>query len=582
MKHIRNRNILELPGIESWRNQLSEKKVEMLEKSWAGTYREHVTPHLPVEKLACHYSDDMGRKTKELITVMGTILLQQVFDLTDEQTRDQLAFNQQWHYALDTFRFEEQVIGLKTLWNVRNIMVKGEIASDLFRDITDRFSDVFNVDTHFQRIDSTHINSNMAKIGRVRLVARAITKFIKNLKRGHENEYNSKIPQEIKDRYEDEKGTNYFGKSRPSNSRKRLQEVCNDLYYIIERFKYSDEIKSMYSYKLMERIFGEHCRIDEGKVVVIPSKEVSSDSIQNPSDIDATYDGYKGQGYQAQIMETYTVDKKESDSEDVEERDKDAQLNLITYAEAEPAHNHDSNALEPAIEEVESQNLKPEELSGDTHYGSEKNMEYARDNGVELIAPQPGKVPQKDMSEFKIDTESLEIIECLMGEKPYKVKYNKKGTVSARWSKQVCGKCKYRGSCPIKEGKKDYILRYKKKEIKCLLRRQYESSEEFIEKYRYRAGIEGTNSYYKRKTGVEYLRYRGLEKVIFAVKMKALGINIFRAVNYCRKMRKREEINNNIQPDFCLDYLLIMLFSAIINFFTVFRERSENRLVYCH
>jgi len=87
MKHIRNRNILELPGIESWRNQLSEKKVEMLEKSWAGTFREHVTPHLAVEKLAFHYSDDMGRKTKELTTVMGTILFQQIFDLTDEQTR---------------------------------------------------------------------------------------------------------------------------------------------------------------------------------------------------------------------------------------------------------------------------------------------------------------------------------------------------------------------------------------------------------------------------------------------------------------------------------------------------------------
>jgi len=35
-------------------------------------------------------------------------------------------------------------------------------------------------------------------------------------------------------------------------------------------------------------------------------KDISSDSLQNPSDPDATYDGHKGQGHQIQIMETYT------------------------------------------------------------------------------------------------------------------------------------------------------------------------------------------------------------------------------------------------------------------------------------
>ncbi|MBU4443820.1 transposase [bacterium] len=108
-------------------------------------------------------------------------------------------------------------------------------------------------------------------------------------------------------------------------------------------------------------------------------------------------------------------------------------------------------------------------------------------------------------------------------------------------------------------------------------------SEEFIEKYRYRAGIEGTNSCYKRKTGVEHLRYRGLKKVRFAVKTKALGINIFRVVNYCRIIRKREENNYSIQPKFCLNYLFVIIFSVIIiNFIAFFREKSENRLVYCH
>jgi hypothetical protein len=41
------------------------------------------------------------------------------------------------------------------------------------------------------------------------------------------------------------------------------------------------------------------------KVSIKANKEVPSDSLQNPSDPDASYDGHKGQGYQMQVAETY-------------------------------------------------------------------------------------------------------------------------------------------------------------------------------------------------------------------------------------------------------------------------------------
>jgi len=67
------------------------------------------------------------------------------------------------------------------------------------------------------------------------------------------------------------------------------------------------------------------------------------------------------------------------------------------------------------------------------------------------------------------------------------------------------------------------------KEVRSIIRRQHEKSYEFIERYRYRAGVEAAISQYDRKTGVKRLRYRGLESVSFAAKLKALGVNIFRA-----------------------------------------------------
>ena len=42
------------------------------------------------------------------------------------------------------------------------------------------------------------------------------------------------------------------------------------------------------------------------EIEVKPPKEVPSDSLQIPSDPDAGYSGHKGQGYQVQILETYS------------------------------------------------------------------------------------------------------------------------------------------------------------------------------------------------------------------------------------------------------------------------------------
>ena len=96
-------------------------------------------------------------------------------------------------------------------------------------------------------------------------------------------------------------------------------------------------------YTLMLRLLGEQCIVgndqDDGeKITIKPNREVPSDSLQNPSDPNATYDGHKGKGYQVQVAETYRTE------------DEAPALSLITHIDVEPAHLHDSEALIPAIE----------------------------------------------------------------------------------------------------------------------------------------------------------------------------------------------------------------------------------------
>ncbi len=527
MIKIRPRNISYFKGMEPWRGRLNKKKIELLQKSWAGVFKDHILQTLPIEEVSKQYSSSMGCPSKDLVTVIGACVLQQIFDFTDVETRDQLAFNEQWHYALDNFNVDDHVISLKTLWNMRNLLVKNDLSKQAFNHATDKLAEVYQVDTRFQRLDSVHIHSNMAQLGRVRLLSRTITSFLRNLKRHDKELYNSADLSELRSRYEKEKNDTYFGNVKPSGSNQRLEEIAQDLHYLIDYFSEHLSITSMNSYKLLRRVFSEQCSLEEEQVIVKAAKEVSSDSIQNPCDPDAGYDGHKGQGYQVQLMETYS--KKETNC-DLEREE--SSLNLITYVEVESADHHDSAALEPALAEVESRDMSPDELSADALYGSDANRQKASEYGVDLISPVPGRKPERDLSSFVFNEDNREIEQCPSGNTPWKIKHNKKDSITAIWSQETCESCSIKDKCPVIQSKQGYRLNYKKKNVRTILRRQEEQSAAFKEKYRYRSGIEATNSRYIQMTGARRLRYRGLDRIDYAAKLKALGINIFRAARH--------------------------------------------------
>ena len=109
---------------------------------------------------------------------------------------------------------------------------------------------------------------------------------------------------------------------------------------------------------------------------------------------------------------------------------KEESLNLITHVDVEPAHNSDANALIPAIEAAEKQNLKPQELIADTLYGSDDNCEHAKQHEVELIAPTMGSVEKTNLilADFKFSAKG-EVVACPCGHVPAKVKKRKRVSI---------------------------------------------------------------------------------------------------------------------------------------------------------
>ncbi len=536
---IRIKNHKQRQLFDPWRH-LSPKRRRMLDEDWPGLFREHLLEELPVDQMLPHFTDGIGRPSKELHTVLGVLLLQQTMDLTDRAAIEQLCFNIQWHYALNIPEESDDAkyISEKTLYSMRQVMIDNHLDEMMFDAISDKLAMVFGVDTKDQRIDSVHIKSNMRRLGRISIFSQTIFKFLVNLKRQHRILFDA-IDENIIARYWGKKALAAFSMVKPSESDKTLKTVSTDLFDLIEQFKDQPAVGSMHSYKLMQRVLADQCDLSsdtEGKKVTIKKPaDIPADSLQNPSDPDATFSGHKGQGYQVQVMETF------SRCEDKDEKQK--QLNLITHVNVQTACEHDSHALAPAIADTRVRGIGPEKLLADTLYGSDTNDRIAQVATVELVAPTHKGRGKDLLSQFSFDEKGLVTV-CPAGHRPDNTSpKTKRSNYSAGFDLQRCLACPLSSQCPVKPGKKKAYLRYSAKRYRLAKRRALEASEAFIDDYRWRAGVEATMSEFDRRTGVKKLRVRGMPAVRFYARMKATGLNLLRAGAVRKARRKAQEAN---------------------------------------
>jgi hypothetical protein len=530
-----------------------------LENSWAGVFRTFLFEKLPVQRLKLYFSTDMGRPSKELYVMLGALILQQMLDLSDKEVQGQIAFDDRWRYALDITDHSDEsgYICEKTVWTYRQMVIEENLYSILFDGLTDALRTAFDVDTDTQRLDSTHVQSNMRKLGRIRIFAETIRKFLTNLKRQHKDLFDIRIQEQFKERYLAKENAGCFSQVKPSETAKTLQQLSKDLFYLVEHFKDNESVCRMNSYQLMQRVLKEQCTVnrsdDDPEITIKAPKDVPSDSLQNPSDPDAGYNPHKGQGYSAQLLETCNRKK------DIPEEEKQLQLDLFTYADATPAHVRDSGAVEQAIEETESRDCKPKELDADSAYGGDDNVQTASEHDVELVSPVHCTDGKKGLGikHFECDQETGTVTACPQGHTAINRYRTPKGRLVSRFDHTLCHKCPQRDQCPIIIRKASASLYYTDKQFRLAVRRQYEETEEFRERYRWRAGIEASNSRLKSQTGAGRLRYRGLKNVRYAIKLKALGLNILRATRVYTARNRRQNREKSVSDLF---YKLFLIF----------------------
>ena len=172
---------------------------------------------------------------------------------------EELEFNLLWHHAL-RLEMEEAHLAQKTLHNFRVRLMEHDGGRLAFCETTDRIIEAMGVRTGKQRLDSTHVMSNIAVLTRLGLFCETVRLFLVAVSREHPG-LGEGVRDGLAQRYLKESGeASGYEDARSGDGRRRLSVCARDVYRLVDRFR-GTAVVEMEEYGLLERLLHEQCHV---------------------------------------------------------------------------------------------------------------------------------------------------------------------------------------------------------------------------------------------------------------------------------------------------------------------------------
>lgn len=477
--------------------------VENLQKSWAEQFYQNIFLSIDEDPFAVLYSREYSRPNKPVNILVSLLILKELHGLTDDELMGALYFDYRYQYALGISDFESETLSINTITNFRQRLVAYEAKHkiDLLKQATDTISNqlanVIELDRSMARMDSFMMSSSCKKLTRLELVYKVVEAMVKAL-----HKLNASFVPATFNEYLEEKTQNevlYHTKNAEAGSKLDKQFTqATELYRYVNRHP---EWHKLSEYQRLARLLNDQClETEEGDLIPIEATKLSSDSLQNPTDPDATYRTKGGEGYVG-----YSVNL-------VEVRDQEKKIGLILSHEIEKNIHSDAKfgqsfvEHDPLAEDIHS-------LSADGAYYRQETIQAAKNKGIEInLSNMVGRKVNKDtlpVNQFVINEQSM-IMRCPAGYEPVHAKHDsKKNIYTAKFDKGACDLCLFREQCPMSEQKKYNTVRFTQLKLQSDTFRSSMNSERHKELSRFRAGVEGVVSALRRGFLVDHLPVRG-------------------------------------------------------------------------
>jgi len=501
-------------------NNMPKYLKEILENSWAHPFQKYIFPNINEERFEVLYSDNpASRPNSPVNVIIGLLVIKDLFDQTDEELIGSLYFDDRYQYALRTTSFEKQPVSINTLTNFRNRAYDyyEETGIDLIQQETEAISKLMaqylQIDGQKARMDSFMVSSSCKNLSRIELVYKVNSNFIKLL-----DEISSdSIPKECKAYLEKGHKNETIYKTRNKDTESKLEFLLKQSKLLYEvGLDMGEKVTDTEEFKLLQRMLNEQTKDDDNSDQLVPkdNKEISSDSLQNPSDPDATYRCKYGDniGYTVNVLEIF-----------------DENNSIITSYDLQPNIYDDSQF---AIDVIDKISVPRSEMSllVDGAYYSYEIAKKASSKNINLIPKDlRGRKPSNEKmsySNFNIDENKNIISNCADDKIPVKSFYDEEtNTYTAKFDKQDCKGCAYKSECRIQKQKKFNTVRFTDKEYQTAVLREQMSKKEYQKLVNKRSGIEGAPSTFRRKYNIDDMPIRGKERAKIWFGFKVIAYN---------------------------------------------------------
>lgn len=279
---------------------------DILEQSWAGTFRREVFERLDEKPFAVLYGEADSRPNVPVNVLFGLETLKSGFGWTDEQMYQAYLFDLQVRYALGYEDLGDGYFAIRTVYNFRNrlsrhMQATGEnLVEQSFAQITDEQVEAFALLTDKVRVDSTQIASDIRLSSRLQLLVEVLGRVHRMLGEVDRNRY-----AELLEPYIQTKASQYIYRLKRGQYGEQMAQIGPVMQQLLVELAaaYAEED----GYHLLVRVFGEHFVWTDTEQRPKEPTELSAESLQSADDPQATYRKKQGEsyrGYVSNISET--------------------------------------------------------------------------------------------------------------------------------------------------------------------------------------------------------------------------------------------------------------------------------------
>jgi len=526
-------------------NNLTDRERRLLQKSWAEPFATRIFPLIDETKFEVLYcgnndNNNNGRPNTPVNVVVGSLLLKELMNLTDEELVESITFDPRFQYALHLTSCDEIPYSDRTPSRFRERLYSHELQTgeDLLKEeikhLGAEFARLLKIGSKVRRMDSLMVSSSCKNMSRLELMYTCTSNLVKAaIKLGEAG----MLPARLLPYAEDNNKNSVCYRMEKDEVMTRLEEVTADALLVYELC--GEGFEDIKEYQLLSRMLNDQTKDGQLK----PNKEISPQSLQNPSDEDATFRrkaGEENQGYVANVVETCGESG-----------------NIITDYDFDVNRHSDAEFGAEVIKDLGPQE-EPGVLIADGAFASEENFKAAEENNIELVTTNlTGEKPPEIILDFKI--EDQEIKSCPAGQAPIDSKYNPdKDEYRAHFDKPTCEGCPHREECPVIMQKRSALVKLSQTTIDRAEYAEKLSGEEYKEHARTRNGVEGIPSVLRRRYGVDDMPVRGLlrSKLWFGFKIGAINIKrVIAAALYAAR--------SGLLDEFHALYLVLVDFSRL-------------------